>query len=102
MSPCNRFELPRRIFFDSYQNATNDAAPKQEQHRGSVGQFECRLGGARSVSFGRSQDRPAPQAFLRSGDDHVTGGQGCVGVGATDARPTGGGALRKFAPKVCI
>ena len=29
-------------------------------------------------------------------------GQGCVGVGARDARPTGGGALRKFAPKVCI
>jgi hypothetical protein len=69
MSPCDRFELRRLIFFDSYQNATNDGAPEQEQHRASVGEFECRLGGAHSVSLGRSQDRPAPLAFLRSGDD---------------------------------
>ena len=30
MSPCNRFELRRPIFFDSYQNATNDAARRTQ------------------------------------------------------------------------
>jgi hypothetical protein len=36
-------DAARAFFFNSYQHATNDAALEQEQHRTSVGQFECRL-----------------------------------------------------------
>src|SRR6516162_447737 len=103
MSPCNQFELPRRIFFDSYQNATNDAAPEQEQHRASVGQFECRLGGARSASLWVvAKIALRRRHFCEAATTTAQEGQGCIGVGnkcSTDRRRR---PCVNSAPKACI